>query len=1112
MKEYQYSIIRRESRNPKRNREGRGISQSDLEALKQELEGNSQGIVSAIYDRDIALDSLTLTSTDISERLGAAEEALTGKLDSGDFSKWRTGDYANRQSALDNALAGKQPVGSYVDPSQLDASKQQAVAEAVERAEELDKKLKVGGRNLIRAGYFEKVYFRSDTDKLISYDDKDKKITYIGKASRWNSWVWLSDMEDVTTINLRKAIGEYTLSFSVRGRGTVSFEVVGNYKTNYSDYKTTVQTLTEDWQRVSCPFTRSAEDSSLFCLYNDKPETGDWVQFADDWKLERGTVATDWTPAPEDLDDSISKVNKSLTSLASTLLDPDQGEIHKLTSQLATSQQQAVDEAVRQAGEMDKQIKVGGRNLIRNGSEAKRQCGEWVTYRLYKPIEQSEPLTLSFDVIKVEKPPIGGRFLVFFFYYSNFRTATSVKYEEGKKRYSVSVQALNYNYDLYGDKKDYDPDAVFIYPNSSYDSGGGCFTVSNVKLERGTIATDWTPAPEDVAESVSKVSKSLEELSDHPLTVDKNGFWKIWSVKDGAYKTTQYQSRGEDGHSPSPEDVLKTERFKQLLGGEVTTQITPLEGDLELTKRAVTDAQDGVTHTLEELDKAKLSIYSGMEDLKIQTDGVASDLNTAKTDIGTALNRADDATRAATDAGNQVRDFDGKLTDTNKKLTTATNNIADLSSRSLTHKQKEDLTDITDSLQVLRSGDNNTLEGLALQRIIALSGNGKDISAYLASNALPAVLKAGITNFGTPQEREQVEITHQGTGHIGNLYFEGNQIDFRTRRDTDPYLSIGAEESQFIGQFISTARLDDTPVSVRSVTLTTSTTSYERTVDVANDGTRLTVTIDSIKIETYGGAKTRLTLDGEVLAEWRGKEYKNHGGSLTGGDIEITQEPYTASDLYYERGVKAGRHTLRLEIAQPTDGATATVRGLRVRRRYDTGRQQSALTKSGLRLFGSPDRYLDVDYRKEYYNPPSAGGYVGWIDNDYTVRIKGGAKVDKLTADELDMPGVPLCGATFNEYGTKINSFGERAKQQGTSVAQAYRAYNTDFYRVYHSIGHKNYIPVLQVYGLSNGNYTQCLTTRIDAIEADSFAVRIVTTGNVSVKHSFSYVAFKTTE
>ena len=50
-------------------------------------------------------------------------------------------------------------------------------------------------------------------------------------------------------------------------------------------------------------------------------------------KLERGTIATDWAPAPEDVADSISTVNTSLVSLASTLLDTEQGEIHKLTAQ-----------------------------------------------------------------------------------------------------------------------------------------------------------------------------------------------------------------------------------------------------------------------------------------------------------------------------------------------------------------------------------------------------------------------------------------------------------------------------------------------------------------------------------------------------------------------------------------------------------------------------------------------------------------------------------------------------------------------------------------------------------------------------------------------------------
>ena len=827
MKEYQYSIIRRESRNPKRNREGRGISQSDLEALKQELDGNSQGLVSAIYDRDIALDSLAVTSGDISERLKAAEEALTGKLDSGDFSKWKAGDLAN-------LLAGKQPVGSYVDPSQLATSQQQAVDEAVKRAGEMDKQLKVGGRNLLIGERF-------------------------SKETTPSREIWIGNITSI--IDNNNLIGE----------------------------------------TVTWSFDLKCDKAHTFSAY------------------QLGTI---WF----------------------------------------TSYTNATVEA-----------------------------GEWKRVSFTGVVRDTDNPTGSTD------------------------------------RNCILV--------VYGD----------------YDSGYFPITRHH-KLERGTIPTDWTPAPEDVAESVSKVSKSLEELSDHPLTVDKDGYWKIWSVKDGAYKTTQYQSRGEAGHNPAPEDVLKTESFKTLLGGEVTSQVKPLEDELDSTS-----------------------------------------------------NKTDEALRRATHSLNNLQTLGGKIN-------TANNNIASLSKRSLTLQQKEDLGYLTSVLRLKMAGgegDKKTLEGLTLQRYIALSGDNKTVTAYLASDALDAVLKAGIVDFGKPTEREQVEITHQGTGHFGNLYFAGNQIDFRTDEHTDPYLSIGAEESQFIDNFLRTARLDDTPVSVSSVTLTTSTTSDERTVDVANDGTRLTINIDDINVATYNGAKTRLTLDGEVLAEWQGRRKIVRGLD----NVEVYEEPYTASDLSYERVVKAGRHAIRLEIVQPTDGATATIRGLRVRRRYDTGAQQSALTKSGLRLFGSPDRYLDVDYRKEYYNGPNNDGYiVGWIDNDYTVRIKGGAKVDKLTADELDVPGVPLCGATFDEGGGQINSFGAKAKQQGYTYAQAYRAYNADFYRVYHSIGHKNYIPVLQVYGLSNGNYSQCLTTRIDAIEANSFAVRIVTSGNLSIKHSFSYVAFKTTE
>lgn len=503
----------------------------------------------------------------------------------------------------------------------------------------------------------------------------------------------------------------------------------------------------------------------------------------------------------------------------------------------------------------------------------------------------------------------------------------------------------------------------------------------------------------------------------------ENGEWLLPDQLTRKYLSTGVRAKGVDGHNPSPEEVLGTSRFAELLGSEVTQQVKPVKDNLD----------------------------------------------------------------------------------------TANTNISNLQKVALTPQQRTDLGYLTYSLQSLKSGGNGTLEGLALQRYIALSGDKQTVSAYLASNALPAVLKAGITGFGTPNEREQVEITHTGTGHIGNLYFSGSQIDFRTSRDTDPYLSIGAEENQFIDNFISTARLDDTPVSVGTVTLTTRTTSAARTVDVANDGTRLTVSIGDITVETFGGATTRITLDGEVLDEWRGNISISGGGNIGGIVVEpqYSESPYIASNLSYERVVKAGRHTLRIEIIKPTSGATATIRGLRVRRRYDTGRQQSALTKSGLRLFGSPDRYLDVDYRPTYQDHLGSGLDFN-LPNPYLVRIKGGVKVDKLTVDELDMPGVPLCGASFDANGTQIKAFGKRAYRRGTNSAQAEYDYGMTAFKVHHSIGHTNYIPIVQVSGFDSNDINWSLTPRVYDVKPDYFVVRILTNNDNPQKKAISYVAYKT--
>lgn len=942
MKEYKYTIIRRESRNPKRNREGRGISQSDIEALKQELAGESRGIISAITDRDIALDNLTssvgdltLTSTDLTERLktaegsitshgktlsgqaqalasqaqlladqgqqlttqgeslssqsqrlATAEEALTGKLDSDEFGKWRRGELAQ-------SLASKQPAGSYALTSQLATSQQQAVAEAVKRAEELDKEIKVGGRNLLRDSGREAV--SKDKNPIATYELADLGEIVEGETYHVKVWATVEGEDNVIRLynNYHPCLAIVSIEDGV-AEATFKWD-------NYYN---------EGVPRVG-PFNifrRSGFDGNT-----DTTITIHKV------KLERGTIATDWTPAPEDVAESVSKVNTSLTSLASQL------ESHK-------------------------------------------------------------------------------------------------------------------------------------------------------------TATD----------------KSFAELSNHPLTIDKDGYWQIWSVKDSKYLTTQYQSRGEaghspelhvgeddylyidgvqqryirgrqgePGHSPKPDEVLSTDSFRQQLTSkvtnEVTTQVAPVNQRLESID-----------------DKAEEARTIGSN-----------------------------AQRTANDMTDQVRLAMNGVTDLKNFRTSATSQLSDLDKRSLTTAQKRDLGYLTNSLQVLRSA-NDTLEGLALQRLIALSGDNKTVTAYLASQSMDAVLKAGITDFGQPTEREQVAINHNGTGHFGNLYFAGNQIDFRTSWDTAPYLSIGADEATFIETFLTQARIVDTPVSVGSLDLTVSNAGYQRTLSVDNDGTRLTVTLDKIVVDVYGNSKLRLSLDGETLAEWVGdSKYIDTSGYTTdgGSSFRIERTPYKASNLTYERVVRAGNHTVRLEVVNPYNTCRATVNGLRVGRRYDTDAQQSLLTKSGLRLFGSPDRYFDVDYR-EVILPSDQYSQV--MRNPYLVRIKGGAKVDKLTADELDAPGVPLCGASFNERGGQIKAFGKYVNQRGYSRAQAEYDNGMAAFKVYHSIGHTNYIPIVQVSGWASNDINWSLTPRVYNITSEYFVVRILTNNDNPTARGISYVAYKT--
>lgn len=446
--------------------------------------------------------------------------------------------------------------------------------------------------------------------------------------------------------------------------------------------------------------------------------------------------------------------------------------------------------------------------------------------------------------------------------------------------------------------------------------------------------------------------------------------------------------KGADGHTP----VLSLDRqYRLRADGELVSQ-----------------------YSLKPSPEEVVGTSEFAEQLRVKIEG-SEKIKSLEVDVRGAKQTATTSAQEVAGFGQELVRTKG-LAQASYELSNAANaSAADLSARSLTSDQRDEVAYLTSSLPQLTNSNNEKLQALDLQRYITLSRDGDSISAYLASDALTAVLKAGITNFGTPQEKENVAINHNGTGHFGNLYFAGNQIDFRTDEKTDPYLSVGATEANFIENFLYSARVDNTPVSISSTTLPdrnklpdSSAYTLARTFSVTNEGTRITISIDSLKVETYKPNKAYIVLDGVVLDTWQG-HISTGIVRLPDGTIETnpTPSPYTASNLIYERTVAKGTHMVQIILESPNSSDKVTLSGFKVRQRYDTGLQQSLLTKSGLRLYGSPQRYLDVDYRQQYYNT-APGTALAWITNDYTVRVKGGAKIDRLEVDKITGAGAKL--------------------------------------------------------------------------------------------------------
>ena len=379
-------------------------------------------------------------------------------------------------------------------------------------------------------------------------------------------------------------IGEtWTLSFDVKINegGEIRPLHFYHYQTNRFGIKASGDiTPSKEWQRFTFtgPVIFPNDDPRYargeMALYD---KAGDNNYSVRRIKFERGTVATPWSPALEDIEGHISTVESNFKQRADSLdagvsrlteglrtkadistLNVTAENIRQSVKSLEASTQNKLDQKLSQAefevrassirqeilnatkdkadktlvtaeaGKLREEfsnLRVGGRNYYQD-SEKVRTSTRFFPFPLHPYLTQEnvgETWTLSFD-LKINE---GGeiRPLHFYHYQTNrfgLKAIADITPSREWQRFTFTGPVVFPN-----DDPRYSRGEMALYDYG----GNNNYSVRRIKLEKGTLATDWNPAIEDTEGIITEAKATFErtaqglrtDLSAIQTYVDKDG-------------------------------------------------------------------------------------------------------------------------------------------------------------------------------------------------------------------------------------------------------------------------------------------------------------------------------------------------------------------------------------------------------------------------------------------------------------------------------------------------------------------------------------------------------------------------------------------------------------
>ena len=446
--------------------------------------------------------------------------------------------------------------------------------------------IQVGGRNLIPASTFvnDNIFKNATTATFQNngaYVTSTKSYAYCGLILHEN------------------LVSGETYTFSCRAAASSNANYgwlsVGNIENVDSNTQYFVRMNIKDEVKIVKTFTATSNllTMSIYPYANPTAPTEAVWMYAYDIKLEKGNKATDWTPAPEDIDGAINSTETRMTTKYSEL------------EQTLDGFKTTVSETYSTKEDLNN-LSIGGRNLL-----AKTAFGEASEYNLWANsygtiVKTTDGLKYTnnsdnnyngfiFPLTQEGNLENGQEYTLSFQYRTNIAkscalyvlqvTAPNVTITNELPLITSETVWQKFSYTFSNPYINVRTAKSLLFP---YTIGAGdWFEIKDrtLKLEKGNRATDWTPAPEDIDTRMSSAETKIDQNAES-ITLSAS--------KTELSDATKYSLRRKDVDL-SDTSIYNTDTFYPVVG-----TIIPADGYkiFQVNVQLDTNSVPWSTHTI----------------------------------------------------------------------------------------------------------------------------------------------------------------------------------------------------------------------------------------------------------------------------------------------------------------------------------------------------------------------------------------------------------------------------------------------------------------------------------------------------------------------------------